>query len=67
MRTLGPGHMLVFYRGEHCLGSAKVLRPGPSKYTMNYQQYKTTSKQDNDKGTGGPSKSSLKGLFEKLL
>ena len=34
-RALTPGQYAVFYDGEECLGSARILKVGPSSYTMN--------------------------------
>jgi hypothetical protein len=33
----GDRQFAVFYKDDECLGSARILRSGPSLYTLNYR------------------------------
>ncbi|KAF2350219.1 tRNA-specific 2-thiouridylase [Trinorchestia longiramus] len=35
LKVITPGQFAVLYDGEECLGSAKILSPGPSLYCLN--------------------------------
>ena len=38
MRALTAGQYAVFYHGDECVGSARILRTGPSLFTLDYGQ-----------------------------
>lgn len=56
-----PGNYVAFYQGEECIAGAKITKPGPSLYTMNYQTYNKNENKDKSK------KSGLNKYFEKFL
>ena len=39
LRAVIPGKYIAFYKGEECIGSASIMRPGPSLYAMDYEKY----------------------------
>ena len=39
IRAVTPGKYIAFYKGEECIGSASIMRQGPSLYAMDYQKY----------------------------
>ena len=62
VKAVAPGHYAVFYKGDECMGSAKILRPGPSQYVMNFNNspsnYRTPTK---------PSGFTLSTFFKKIM
>lgn len=61
IRAVTPGNYVAYYKGEECIGSARILRTGPSMYAMNYHQYADLRREGTDNKS-----SMLKSFFSKI-
>ncbi len=62
VRAVTPGHFVAFYRGEECIGSASIKRPGPSLYAMECHKFGKAASPESEK----KAKSPLKSILDKL-
>ncbi|XP_068955421.1 mitochondrial tRNA-specific 2-thiouridylase 1 isoform X2 [Petaurus breviceps papuanus] len=57
MKALAMGQFAVFYKGDECLGSGKIMRLGPSAYTLQLGKRRaavTSETSDGGQGLGPP-------------
>ncbi|XP_044535805.1 mitochondrial tRNA-specific 2-thiouridylase 1 [Gracilinanus agilis] len=55
MKALATGQFAVFYKGDECLGSGKILRLGPSAYTLQLGKSRMTREASDSHQGLGPS------------
>ena len=58
-----PGNYIAFYKGEVCIGGAKIIKLGPSEFAMNYQTYK----QNNNHEKNDVKKKGINKYLDKFL
>ncbi|XP_051818801.1 mitochondrial tRNA-specific 2-thiouridylase 1 isoform X2 [Antechinus flavipes] len=54
MKALATGQFAVFYKGDECLGSGKIMRLGPSAYTLQLGRSQAAASREASNGSGDP-------------
>ncbi|XP_074128203.1 mitochondrial tRNA-specific 2-thiouridylase 1 isoform X1 [Sminthopsis crassicaudata] len=54
MKALATGQFAVFYKGDECLGSGKIMRLGPSAYTLQLGRSQADASREASNGGGDP-------------
>ncbi|KAM8980208.1 LOW QUALITY PROTEIN: mitochondrial tRNA-specific 2-thiouridylase 1-like [Sarcophilus harrisii] len=54
MKALAMGQFAVFYKGDECLGSGKIMRLGPSAYTLQLGRSQAAARREASNGSGDP-------------